>query len=99
MSDKPGVEYVLFEDDPAVKDHPRVITVDAHVGLTTVNLKDAAELLGYGELADELGRLNKSFSPNVTISISFNGKAVEVHPRDLGKGLDALGVSTSPAAD
>lgn len=92
MADKPGVEYVLFEDDPELQDHPRVVAVDAHVGLTTVNLKDAADLLGFGELADDLAGLNKSFSPEKTLLISFGGNAVEVHPRDLGKGLDALGV-------
>lgn len=99
MAAYPGVEHVLFEDDPALQGHPRVITVDAHVGLTTVNLQQAAEVLGAGKLADELARLNKGFSPDKTVVLAVGGRAVEIHPRDLGKGLEALGVQTSAATE
>lgn len=94
MAAYPDTPHVLFEDDPALQNHPRVIPVDAQVALSTVDLQKAAELLEPGsELAKELGSLNKSFSCEATMAISFNGQSVEVHPRDLAKGLDALGVS------
>jgi hypothetical protein len=98
MEGHADVPYIMFEDDPGAQKHPRVIEVDARVGLSTVNLQEAAELLEPGSaLARELAELNRGFSPEKTIHLSLGGKSVEVHPRDLGKGLVAIGAG-APAA-
>ena len=85
--------HVLFEDDPAEAGRPFVVDVDAQVGLTTVDLEKAANMLAPGcKVAVELARLNKAFSPEQTITFSVNGACVEAHPRDVGKALTALGI-------
>lgn len=99
MEGHADVPYVMFEDDPGPQKHPRVIEVDARVGLTTVNLQEAAELLDpESELSRELAQLNKGFSPDKTILLSMGGKTVEIHPRDLGKGLGVVGAGKPASA-
>lgn len=91
-----GWPYVLLEDDPAPENNPRVINVNAQTGLTTVDLQAAAEMLAPGcDVAKELASLNKSFSPDKRMTIAFGGQAVSVHPRDMGKAFDQLGLTKS----
>lgn len=88
----PNRPHVLFEDDPEEAGHPNLIEVDARVGLSTVNLEAAANLLAPGgEVAKDLANVNRSFSRDATITVGFNGVSVSAHPRDLVKALDNLG--------
>lgn len=89
----PNRPYVLFEDDPAEAGRDCVIEVDAQVGLTTVDLEKAANKLAPGcKVSQDLARLNKSFSPEQTVTFSVNGVCVEAHPRHVGKALTELGI-------
>lgn len=88
----PNRPHVLFEDDPVEAGRPNLIEVDAQVGLTTVNLEAAANLLAPGcNVAKDLANVNRSFSRDQTISVECNGVVVSAHPRDVVKALDELG--------
>jgi hypothetical protein len=93
-------EYVLFEDDPVDPEDPNLVVVDARVGLTLDNLRAAAQVLRPGSpVIHELEQLSRSFSTDKTITVGIQGgPSVSVHPRDIGKALDQLGIPPAPAA-